>query len=89
MHVKCLILHKINTVNISNISATANADFDLIITNAGSNTMLMKTIAIPSSATIVAVDKSSSFYLLENSKIGGKANSNSLIQFMISLEQIY
>jgi hypothetical protein len=60
---------------VTNVDGTANADFDLIITNAGANNFLIKTVVVPADSAIVAVDKSSSFYLLENSKIGGAASA--------------
>ena len=82
-------VHKINTVLVTNIDGAANADFDLIITNAGANSYMIKTVVCPADSAIVAVDKSSSFYLLENSKIGGAASAAGDLVYTISLEQIY
>ena len=82
-------VHKINSVIIANIDGSANADFDLILNNGGSNTFLVKTVVVPADATLVAFDKNSSFYLKENSTIGGAASANNDLQFTISLEQIY
>ena len=82
-------VHKINTVLITNVDGAANADFDLIINNAGSNNYLIKTVIVPADSALVAIDKSSSFYLLENSTIGGAASANGDLTYTISLEQIY
>jgi len=82
-------VHKINTIVVSNIDGAANADFDLIINNAGSNTFIVKTVVVPADASLVAVDKNSGFYLLENSTIGGAASANSDLSYVISLEQLY
>ncbi len=82
-------VHKINSILVTNVDGTANADFDLIITNAGANNFLIKTVVVPADSAIVAVDKSSSFYLLENSKIGGAASAAGDLVYTISLEQIY
>ena len=56
--------YKINSIIIANVDGSANADFDLILNNAGSNTFLVKTVVVPADATLVAFDKNSSFYLL-------------------------
>ena len=82
-------VHKINSITIGNIDGAANGDFDLILNNGGSNTFLIKTVVVPGDATLVAVDKNSGFYLLENSSIGGAANANTTLSYVISLEQIY
>tara|TARA_R110000851_G_scaffold39349_1_gene100173 strand:- start:570 stop:929 length:360 start_codon:yes stop_codon:yes gene_type:complete len=82
-------VHKINSILVTNIDGTANADFDLIITNAGANSYMIKTVVVPADSAIVAVDKNSSFYLLENSKIGGAASAAGDLVYTISLEQIY
>ena len=80
---------KINSVLVSNIDGAANADFDLIITNAGANSFLLKTVVVSADSALVAVDKNSSFYLLENSKIGGAASAAGDLVYTISLDQIY
>ena len=82
-------VHKINSILVTNIDGTANADFDLIITNAGANSYMIKTVVCPADSAIVAVDKNSSFYLLENSKIGGAASAAGDLVYTISLDQIY
>ena len=82
-------VHKINTIMVTNIDGAANADFDLIINNAGSNTYFVRTVVVPADATLVAVDKTNSLYLLENSTIGGAASANNDLTYTISLEQIY
>ena len=80
---------KINSILVTNVDGVANADFDLIITNAGANNFLIKTVLCPADSAIVAVDKNSGFYLLENSKIGGAASAAGDLVYTISLEQIY
>lgn len=80
---------KINSVLVTNIDGAANADFDLIITNAGANSYMIRTVVVPADSAIVAVDKNSSFYLLENSKIGGAASATGDLVYTISLDQIY
>ena len=82
-------VHKINSIIIANVDGSANADFDIIINNGGSNTFLVKTVVVPADATLVAFDKNSAFYLKENSSIGGAASANNELDFTISLEQIY
>ena len=50
-------VHKINSIIIANIDGSANADFDLIMNNAGSNTFLVKTVVVPADATLVAFER--------------------------------
>lgn len=80
---------KINSILVTNIDGVANADFDLIITNAGANSFLLKTVVVSADSALVAVDKNSSFYLLENSKIGGAASAAGDLVYTVSLDQIY
>lgn len=82
-------VYKINSITVTNIDGSANADFDLIINNAGSNTFIIKTVVVPSDAALVAVDKNSGFYLKENSTIGGAASANDDLSYTISFEQLY
>jgi len=44
---------------------------------------------VPSDAALVAVDKNSGFYMLENSTIGGAASANDDLSYTISFEQLY
>lgn len=82
-------VHKINMVLITNVDGTANADFDLILNNNGSNTFMTKTVVVPADSSFFPFDKNTFFYLKENSSIGGAASANNDLQFTISLEQIY
>lgn len=83
-------VYKINSVTVTNIDGASNADFDLIISNpVGSNTFIIKTVVVPADASLVAVDKNSGFYLLENSTIGGAASANDDLSYTISFEQLY
>ena len=50
---------------------------------------MIRTVVVPADSAIVAVDKNSSFYLLENSKIGGAASATGDLVYTISLDQIY
>jgi len=82
-------VYKINSVTVTNIDGVANADFDLILNNQGSNNFIIKTVVVPSDSALVAVDKNSGFYMLENSTIGGAASANDDLSYTISFEQLY
>lgn len=80
---------KISSIIVSNIDGNANADFDLIINNQGSNTFFARTIVVPADATLVVVDKNSGINLLENSSIGGAASANGDLSYVINIDQVY
>jgi hypothetical protein len=78
----------VDTIIVSNI-LNVNTDFTLILTTGGSNTVFMRTIALPSDSAIVVVDKNSKIRLLENSSIGGSASANNAVSYVLSMDQIY
>lgn len=83
---------KINSIMISNVYAggAANASIELnaSATGAGQATRLASAVSIPAQASLILIDKSTSFYLEENTSIKGFASSNSNCEIMISYEVI-
>jgi hypothetical protein len=68
-----------------------NSDLDLVdalFAAAGTGTpyRLASTISVPADASLIVTDKSTSFYLEENTSIKGFASANSDLEVLISYE---
>jgi hypothetical protein len=83
---------KINSILIANIDGTAAADITVNIYSAaalgGSATAIASTISVPADASLIVIDKTTSFYLLENQSIGAIAGTASDLVATISFEEI-
>ncbi len=82
---------KINNIVVSNVDGTSAADVSIEINNAaGSGTAyrIVSTVAVPADASLIVTDKSTSFYLEENSSIKAFASANSDLEIVISYDMI-
>ena len=83
---------KVNSVLISNIDGTNAADvtFKLAANELGTSTAvaIASTISVPADATLSIIDKTNSFYLMENKSLIGGASANSDLEYLISYEVI-
>jgi len=81
---------KINTIIIANIDGTNAATVTIgVSTDGGSNYHnIAHTVSVPADATLVAVDKNSSFYLDEGDLIRVTGSANSDLTYLISGEEI-
>ena len=85
-------VYKINTIIASNIDGTNDGAVTLGINSLaagnGTTTEIASTVTVPADATLVVLDKNTSFYLEENKSIVGLANANSTLEYVISYEVI-
>ena len=85
-------VYKINTIIISNIDGTNDGAVTVGINSsaggAGTTTELASTVTVPADATLVVLDKNTTFYLEEDKSIVGLANANSTLEYVISYEVI-
>ena len=83
---------KINSILVANIDGTAAADVTVNIYSAaamgGSATAIASTISVPADATLIIIDKTTMFYLLENQSIGAIASASGDLVATISFEEI-
>jgi hypothetical protein len=83
---------KVNSVLISNVDGTNPADvtFKLSANELGTSTAIAiaSTITVPADATLSLIDKTNSFYLMENQSIIGGASANSDLEVVIAYEDI-
>jgi len=85
-------VYKINTIIASNIDGTNDGAVTIGINSlaagSGTTTEIASTVTVPADATLVVLDKNSSFYLKEDRSIVGLANAASTIECIISYEVI-
>jgi hypothetical protein len=85
-------VYKVNSVLISNVDGTSAADVTFkLATNALGTSVaysIASTISVPADATLSVVDKTNSFYLVEDKSLIGGASANSDLEYLISYEVI-
>jgi len=84
---------KINTILIANVNGTSAQDSTIEISPADTGTStnarsIISTVSIPADATLTAIDKTTSFYLMEDKSIIGNCNTANQCEFIISYEVI-
>ena len=83
-------IYKINTIIITNIDGTNAADIILRVSTNGATTYfdIAQTISVPADATLVAIDKNSSFYLDETDRLRVVCGGNSDLTYLVSGEKM-
>ena len=84
---------KVNTILVSNIDGTNNADVSIFLNDgaagAGStNRAIVKTVVVPSDASLVVIDGNSKLYLEENTSVTALASAASDLEIIVSYEEI-
>lgn len=83
---------KVNMVLAANIDGAqafaATVSINSLANGSGTSVPLMSTVSVPANATVVAVDKSMSFYLEENRSLVVRSGVASKIAFTVSYEDI-
>lgn len=83
---------KINSIMVANVDGTTAADISINVYSAaalgGTAYALASTISVPADATLIVVDKTTSFYLLENQSIGATAGTANDLVVNCSWEEI-
>jgi hypothetical protein len=83
---------KVNNVIVANTDGTNAVNFTLSYNTAaaggGTDVQMVSTVSVPANATLIALDKSTSIYLEENTSITGLAGTASKLKVTISYEEI-
>lgn len=86
------LVFKINQIVCANVNGSSAVNATVAINNAaagaGTNFPIISTIAVPASASVIAVDKTTAVYLMENSSIVVTSGTSSGITYTISYESI-
>ena len=85
---KCL---KINTLNVSNYSGSVvsiTINYNDAEALSGNNYPIVGAITVPANSTLNVIDKSSQYYLEENTSIGAIADNANKLSVTVSYEDI-
>jgi hypothetical protein len=83
---------KVNSIIVANIDGVNAVNFTLsyntAAAGAGTNVEMVSTVSVPANASLIALDKSTSIYLEENTSITATANTASKLKVTVSYEEI-
>jgi hypothetical protein len=86
------LVFKINQIVAANVNGTSAVNTTVAIDNAasgaGTDFPIVSTIAVPASASLIVVDKTTAVYLTENSSIVVTSGTSGGITYTISYESI-
>ena len=86
------LVFKINQIVCANVNGASAVNTTVAIDNlaagAGTDFPIVSTVAVPASASLIAVDKTTAIYLMENSSIVVTSGTASGITYTISYESI-
>ena len=84
--------YKVNSIVVANTNGTSAANITINVYSAaalgGTAFPIASTISVPANASIIIVDKTTSFYLLENQSIGATAGTANALTVTASWEEI-
>lgn len=85
-------IYKVNSLVVSNTNGTAAANITINTYSAaalsGTAYPIASTISVPANSSLVVVDKTTSFYLLEDKSIGATAGTANYLTVTTSWEEI-
>ena len=85
-------VYKVNTIIAANVDGVSPYDITIKIFSedalGGTGTAIASTITVPADASVVIIDKNTSFYLLEDRSIGATAGTANKIVVTCSWEEI-
>jgi hypothetical protein len=85
-------VYKVNSIIVANVDGSAAADITISIFSqddlGGTATAIASTISVPADATLIVIDKNTSFYLLEDKSIGATASAANDLVVTCSWEEI-
>lgn len=86
------LVFKINQIVCANVNGVSAVNTTVAINSAaagaGTNFPVISTVSVPASASVIAVDKTTSIYLMENSSIVVTSGTASGITYSLSYESI-
>ena len=84
--------YKINSIVVANTNGTSAANITINVYSAaalgGTAYPIASTISVPANASLIIVDKTTSFYLLENQSIGATAGTANYLTVTAFWEEI-
>ena len=84
----CIKINNIVLANYSNSAATANVEYNRAAAGTGTATFLVSQVSIPSGASLIVTDKSTGFYMEEDTSIKAVSGTANTLQIFLSYEVI-
>jgi hypothetical protein len=84
----CIKINNIVLSNYSNASATANVEYNRAAAGTGTATFLISGVSVPAGATLIVTDKSTGFYMEEDTSIKAVSQTANALQIFTSYEVI-
>ena len=84
-------LVKINSIIVSNVDGTSNADVDVSFVDSSSGNLVLhlaKVVTVPSKSTLIVLGKDAPIYLEEGDKIQAKASAAGDLEIVLSFEEL-
>jgi hypothetical protein len=85
---KCLKVNTLNVSNLTSVVATITITYHTAASLGGTSLPLIFTANVPGNATLNIIDKSSQYYLEENTCIGATAGTANALTVTVSYEDI-
>lgn len=86
------LVFKINQIVCANVNGSSAVNATVAVNNlaagAGTSYPVISTVSVPANASLIAVDKTTAIYLMENSSIVVTSGTSSGIAYTISYESI-
>jgi hypothetical protein len=85
------LVFKINNIvcaNVTGSAANVTVSIDNAAAGAGTDFPIVSTVSVPGNSSLIAVDKTTSFYLMENQSIVVTSGTSAAITYTISYESI-
>ena len=85
------LVYKVNQIVCANTTGTAantTVSIDNAAAGAGTDFPIVSAVSVPANASLIAVDKTTGFYLMENQSIVVTSGTSSAIAYTISYEVI-
>jgi hypothetical protein len=85
------LVFKVNQIvcaNVTGSAANVTVSIDNAAAGAGTDFPIVATVSVPANASLIAVDKTTGFYLMENQSIVVTSGTSSAISYTISYESI-
>jgi hypothetical protein len=86
------LVYKINQIVCANVNGSSAVNATVAINSlaagAGTSYPVISTVSVPANASLIAVDKTTAIYLMENSSIVVTSGTSSGIAYTISYESI-
>ena len=85
------LVFKVNNIvcaNVTGSAANVTVSIDNAAAGAGTDFPIVSTVSVPANSSLIAVDKTTSFYLMENQSIVVTSGTSGAITYTISYESI-